>query len=102
MFPGGSCFPLSPCQEMKNAKSTDVNIISSRDQLKTILDKLGVQDENDLSFITEDSVRTYQKDLSSNKPKINFKDMFPSTSDSVLKILQGLLEYNPGFRLTAK
>ena len=31
MFPGGSCFPLSPCQEMKNAKSTDVNIISSRD-----------------------------------------------------------------------
>ena len=87
---------------MKNAKDRTVNIISSRDQLKLILEKLGKQDEQDVSFITEDSVRTYQNDLSSNKPKINFKDLFPNTSDQLLSMLHGLLEYNPGFRLSSK
>jgi len=45
LFAGTSSFPLSPCHEMKNAKSREVNIISSRDQLKLILDKLGKQDK---------------------------------------------------------
>jgi hypothetical protein len=32
---------------------------------------------------------------------VNFKDFFPLTSDGLLDILKGLLEYNPVFRLTA-
>lgn len=37
-----------------------------------------------------------------NKPtKVNFKEHFPLTSDGLLGILKGLLEYNPAFRLTA-
>ena len=84
MFAGTSSFPLSPCQEMKNAKNREVNIISSRDQLKLILEKLGKQDEQDISFITEESVRTYQNDLSSNKPKVKFSELYPETSDALL------------------
>jgi hypothetical protein len=33
--------------------------------------------------------------------KVNFKDHFPLTSDTLLGILKGLLEYNPAYRLTA-
>lgn len=41
LFPGLSCYPLSPCKEMIDSKEQDVNIISDQDQLKLILDRLG-------------------------------------------------------------
>lgn len=41
LFPGLSCYPLSPCKEMIDSKDQDVNIISDQDQLKLILDRLG-------------------------------------------------------------
>ena len=41
LFPGTSCFPLSPCDQMKHAKDKSVNIVSSSDQLKMILQVLG-------------------------------------------------------------
>lgn len=53
---GTSCFPLSPCSEMLESKRNDVNIVSNHDQLKLILEKLGKQNENDSSFLTQDSV----------------------------------------------
>jgi len=31
IFPGNSCFPLSPCEEMKESKDQDVNIVSQND-----------------------------------------------------------------------
>jgi mitogen-activated protein kinase 1/3 len=30
LFPGSSCFPLSPCEKMKNS-NTDKNIVSKQD-----------------------------------------------------------------------
>jgi len=35
------------------------------------------------------------------KTKINFKEIFPLTSDPLLGMLKGLLEYNPAYRMTA-
>jgi hypothetical protein len=52
LFPGSSCFPLSPCEKMKNSKS-DKNIVSKQDQLKVILEIMGDQNEMDTSFVTE-------------------------------------------------
>ena len=85
MFGGTSCFPLSPCNEMKMAKNQDVNIVSSKDQLKLILDIRGHKDEDDISFITQDSVLDYHKSLNTKTSKVNFKDLFPLTSDYFLK-----------------
>ena len=43
LFPGSSCFPISPCDEMKNQKNKDesMNIVSQNDQLIKILEILG-------------------------------------------------------------
>jgi serine/threonine protein kinase len=87
---------------MRKAKNKEVNIVSSKDQLKVILDVLGYQDEDDTAFITQDSVLDYHKSLSTLPIKCKFKDMFPLTSDPLLNILKGLLEYNPAFRITAQ
>lgn len=63
LFPGTSCFPLTPCEEQKRAakkaKTTgekQINIVTETDQLKVILDLQGKPSIQDMSFITEESV----------------------------------------------
>ena len=34
--------------------------------------------------------------------KINYEEMFPDTSKEILNLLSDLLQFNPGFRPTAK
>lgn len=41
LFQGNSCFPLSPCEEMKESQENEVNIVSKSDQLKLILEVIG-------------------------------------------------------------
>ena len=53
LFNGTSCFPLSPCEEMKKQLDGQVNIISKGDQLIKILKILGHQDDVNTSFITD-------------------------------------------------
>lgn len=101
MFPGNSCFPLSPCDQMSKNSDKNVNIVSQNDQLKKILDQLGFQDEYDLSFLTDDSAIDYHKSLCTKNARGSFKHTFPKTSDGLLDLLTGMLEYNPCFRITA-
>ena len=67
LFPGTSCFPLSPCEQMKKSIDKSVNIVSSSDQLKKILQILGPQMPQDLAFITDDSAVEYHKSISDNQ-----------------------------------
>ena len=56
VFPGSSCFPLSPCEDMKkNNDQSNVNIVSNNDQLIKINKVLGKLSEDDTSFITDDA-----------------------------------------------
>jgi len=41
LFPGNSCFPLSPCEANIKSKMKETNIIDKIDQLKIILKQLG-------------------------------------------------------------
>lgn len=59
LFPGSSCFPLSPCPEMHKNTGGETNIVSNSDQMITIISIIGHQDASSLSFITEDSVIEY-------------------------------------------
>lgn len=77
IFPGSSCFPLSPCQEMMSALKTKkqdkskisheqsgekevVNIVSQNDQMIKIIEVLGARDTDlDYSFVEDESVMKY-------------------------------------------
>lgn len=87
---------------MLESEDQSLNIVSNRDQLVQILKILGEQDENDTSFITEANVQEYYQSLIIKKPKKDLSVLFPETPDALLKILEGLLQFNPTFRLTAK
>lgn len=48
LFPGDSCFPMSPCSQNKDE---DTHHISVNDQIIKIFEVLGNPTENDLSFL---------------------------------------------------
>lgn len=56
LFPGKSCFPLSPVQ---NKRSSNGNFISNTDQMKLILRYTGEPTSHDLSFMTEEPAIEY-------------------------------------------
>ena len=98
LFRGDSCFPFSPVGAEEDADNT----VSRSDQLKVIFDLLGHQNDKDLSFLSEDTSVTYAQSLVKKSSKSSFRELFPKTSKSLLRILHGLLEVNPYFRPSAK
>ena len=54
MFPGSSCFPVSPCHKQKNIESDSETLrISENDQLIKVLQTISQLEENDLSFLSD-------------------------------------------------
>ena len=60
MFPGDSCYPISPlhASNQKNSCSDNINV-SSDDQMIKILEVLGSLNESDLSFVDDEQKRLY-------------------------------------------
>jgi mitogen-activated protein kinase 1/3 len=57
LFPGKSCFPLSPDLSSKNLRAGYPS--TSTDQLNMIIEVLGTPSENDTSFITDPKAISY-------------------------------------------
>jgi hypothetical protein len=68
LFQGNSCFPLSPFgkKDGKDGDKTKQHTISKNDQLKVILKDLGIQTDEDLSFITSEHAIQYVRELEQN------------------------------------
>ncbi len=52
LFPGRSCFPLSP-DKVQKKQALEQFPFSDKDQLNVIIDVLGSPTEDDLSFVTD-------------------------------------------------
>ena len=59
LFPGGSCFPLSP--DNSGAKNTSGMPYYPNDQLNVIFDVIGTPNEEDISFLTDLKAQSYLK-----------------------------------------
>jgi hypothetical protein len=62
LFPGTSCFPLSPCSKSRDLRT---NIVSNKDQMKLIVKYMGELTDSDLSFMTDDPAIEYIKKMCS-------------------------------------
>jgi len=71
------------------------------DQLLVIFKKLGLQTEEDLSFLTNEQMADYAQKLNKGKEKVDFKKDFPENSESLVDVLNNLLCLNPFFRASA-
>ena len=59
---------MSPC---KNEKNKEGAVVGKTDQVKVILKSLGMQDDNDFSFITSDHAVQYAKELQKSSTKLS-------------------------------
>ncbi|KAF0691546.1 Aste57867_17258 [Aphanomyces stellatus] len=89
LFPGVSCFPLSPGGHGQRALPQD-----SQDQLSTILRVLGSMAEDDIAEIADPDVRFYLRNLPP-QPRKSFAEMYPGAEPEAIDLLHVMLQMNP-------
>ena len=105
LFPGSSCYPVSPSNKNKDDEDEDSDVlkISENDQLIKILEQLGELHKNDFSFLSKSSTEEYAELVSSQiKTSIKLSKRFSESSKTVVNILESLLEFNHFYRLSAQ
>jgi len=97
LFPGSSCFPLSPDSNARVKKSGFP--VTTQDQLNMIFKVLGTPTEEDIAFVTDDKAIEYLRSFPDHK-KQSFKDLFPAAPKEGIDFLEKTLRLNPHTRIS--
>lgn len=97
LFPGTSCFPLSPDHKACVKKSGFPS--SNSDQLNVIFDVIGTPTEEEMSFVTDAKALEYLKTFS-HRARVDLKTKYPAAGDDALDLLNKMLVFNPFYRIT--
>jgi len=90
LFPGGSCFPLSPGHSAKD---------DARDQLNLIFEVLGAPTEKDINFIEGKDLIEALLSIK-KKNKTDYNKLYPACGKEATDILEKMLAFNPYNRIT--
>jgi len=96
LFPGSSCFPLSPDQKHKSDYKFHTR--GNRDQLNMIFGVLGTPSADDTTFLEKEDARRYIS-LFPERPPTALKSKFPHSSAEALDLLAQMLAFNPNNRI---
>jgi len=93
LFPGSSCFPLSPSGE-------DMQLSAPYDQLSTIVRVIGTS-QGDLSWVENEELREYLRSMPpvERTPLIG---LYPGASEEAVDLLECMLAFNPAERCTVQ
>ena len=99
LFPGASCFPLTPDE-------STTNIIGGlpsapKDQMNLIIDVVGNPKGEEISFINDEKAQNYVKGFAPRQKK-NLRELFPTSTKEELHLIKKMLKFNPYYRITAK
>ena len=95
LFPGSSCFPLSPDHKVVVKKHGFP--VGQSDQLNVIFDVIGTPTEEDYSFVTDAKALEYLGSFT-ERPRVDLKKMYPAAGDDAIDLLNRMLVFNPYFR----
>ncbi len=99
LFPGGSCYPLSP------SKNPTANVsdhpVSPFEQMNLIFATLGNPTRNDLTFLNDKKAEEYVKGFPAYS-KANFQQLLACVDPAAINLLEKMLCFNPYYRITAK
>ena len=93
LFPGTSCFPLSP---PKNPEDTKISK-GKKDQLTIIFNVLGTPQEKELQYISDPNALKYIKSFPLVK-KQDFKELYPKSGKDAVDLIDKVLKFNPNDR----
>eukprot|EP00922_Rhytidocystis_sp_ex-Travisia-forbesii_P060333 GHVS01089438.1.p1 GENE.GHVS01089438.1~~GHVS01089438.1.p1 ORF type:complete len:459 (+),score=53.65 GHVS01089438.1:334-1710(+) len=97
LFPGSSCFPLSPDQ--KHATDYKFHTRGNRDQLNMIFNILGTPSEDDVESLEKEDAKRYIR-IFHPREGINLQHRFPAASSQSIDLLQKMLVFNPTRRVS--
>jgi len=97
LFPGSSCFPLSPDKSAIISKSGFPH--SHSDQLMVIFKVLGTPVGEDIDFVTDTKAIEYLKSWPASKGQ-DIKTLFPGANVDAIDLLTKMTTFNPKKRIS--
>ena len=86
LFPGKSCFPLTPCADDDTKHTREGITYSAKDQMAMIVNILGSPSKDDKSFITDPQALTYIENLPKSAQE-DFQKRFPAVGEDGVDLL---------------
>lgn len=99
LFPGSSCYPLSPSHE-PTINIAD-NPVSPYEQLNLICKTLGSPNKEELKFLNDERATEYVEGFPKYR-KQELGKMFRAVDPRALDLMEKMLAFNPYYRITAK
>jgi mitogen-activated protein kinase 1/3 len=97
LFPGKSCFPLSPAKDMSEQRNGFP--FNTNDQLAVIFNVIGTPSEEDISFVTDQKAIEYLKSFS-YVGRMNLQSKYPAATKEDIDFLNESLVLNPFVRIS--
>jgi mitogen-activated protein kinase 1/3 len=97
LFPGKSCFPLSPDKHVKEERKGFP--FSKNDQLAVIFEVIGTPLEDEKSFVTDQKALEYLEAFP-QRPKTDLNKLYPGAGEDAVDLLGKMLIFNPFFRIS--
>lgn len=97
LFPGKSCFPLSPDKHIKEERSGFP--FSKNDQLAVIFQVIGTPNEEDKSYVTDQKALEYLNAFPKSD-RVNLSTVYPGAGEEAIDLLHKILVFNPYFRVS--
>lgn len=97
LFPGSSCFPLSP--DHKHKTDYRYHTRGKHDQLNMIFNLLGTPTEADINLLEREDARRYIRCFAAREGD-GIKSKFPQVDDDCVDILDKMLRFNPSQRIS--
>lgn len=99
LFPGSSCFPLSPDHNTKVRRAGFPS--SNSDQLNVIFDVIGTPTPDDLALITDEKAIVYIKSFGQREPK-SLALIYPRTNPALIELMEKMILFNSSKRCTCE
>ena len=98
LFPGSSCFPLSPDLKTKQRRAGFPS--TSNDQLAVIFNTIGTPTEEDMLLITDERAKVYLESFGYTA-RAPLSGKYPATTPSLIEILEQTIQFDPTKRPTS-
>jgi mitogen-activated protein kinase 1/3 len=99
LFPGSSCFPLSP--DHKHKTDYKYHTRGKHDQLNMIFNLLGTPSEEEIDKLERDDAKRYIKCFASREGE-GIKSKFAHAPESSIDVLEQMLKVSPTKRMTVQ
>jgi mitogen-activated protein kinase 1/3 len=96
MFPGGSCYPLSP----ERKRGVRQKSKGSSDQLDMIFGIIGTPTQEEINMLENEDARIYVSKNFESRPASGFRTKFKTVDDASIDFLEKTLKFSKARRLT--